>query len=96
MTFTFYSTSWCGPFKRLKGQLTEHGISFQEVDIEQSPEAVALVESLNNGNQMVPTLVFSDGTSLTNPSAAAGAAAESFHVIDASTRDSGTNSSAPF
>jgi mycoredoxin len=30
-----------------------------------------LVESLNNGNQMVPTLVFSDGTSLTNPSAMA-------------------------
>lgn len=71
MTFTFYSTSWCGPCKRLKGQLGELGISFNEVDIEQSPEAVALVESLNNGNQMVPTLVFSDGTSLTNPSAIA-------------------------
>jgi mycoredoxin len=47
------------------------GISFTEVDIEQSPEAASLVESLNNGNQMVPTLVFSDGTSLTNPSAMA-------------------------
>jgi mycoredoxin len=46
-------------------------MSFKEVDIEQSPEAAALVESLNNGNQMVPTLVFSDGTSLTNPSAMA-------------------------
>jgi mycoredoxin len=30
-----------------------------------------VVESLNNGNQMVPTLVFSDGTSMTNPSAMA-------------------------
>jgi len=29
----------------------------------------ALVESINNGNQMVPTLVFSDGTTLINPSA---------------------------
>jgi len=46
-------------------------ISFTEVDIEQSPEGAALVESLNNGNQMVPTLVFSDGTSMTNPSAMA-------------------------
>jgi mycoredoxin len=52
-------------------QLAELGISFTEVDIEQSPEAAALVESLNNGNQMVPTLVFSDGTSITNPSAMA-------------------------
>jgi mycoredoxin len=69
MTFTLYSTSWCGPCKRLKRQLSELEITFQEIDIEQSPEAAALVESLNNGNQMVPTLVFSDGTSLTNPSA---------------------------
>ncbi len=69
MSFTIYSTSWCGPCKRLKRQLAELNITFQEIDIEQSPEAAALVESLNNGNQMVPTLVFSDGTSMTNPSA---------------------------
>jgi len=71
MSFTIYSTSWCGPCKRLKRQLTELNITFQEIDIEQSPEAAALVESLNNGDQMVPTLVFSDGTSMTNPSAIA-------------------------
>jgi len=69
MAFTFYSTSWCGPCKRLKRQLSELEITFAEIDIEESPEAAALVESINNGNQMVPTLVFSDGSSLTNPSA---------------------------
>jgi mycoredoxin len=53
---------------RLKGQLAEREISFEEVGIEHSPEAAVLVESLNHGNQMVPTRVFSDGTSMANPS----------------------------
>ncbi len=42
------------------------------VDIEQDPEAAHLVEQVNNGNQTVPTLVFSDGTAQTNPSLIAG------------------------
>ena len=69
MSFTLYSTSWCGPCKRLKTQLADLGITFQEINIEESPEAAAIVEGINSGNQMVPTLVFSDGTSMTNPSA---------------------------
>jgi mycoredoxin len=68
--FTLYSTPWCGYCHRLKGQLTREGITFAEVDIEQQPEAASVVESANNGNQTVPTLIFSDGTSLTNPSVA--------------------------
>lgn len=68
--FTMYSTPWCGYCHRLKGQLKREGISFDEVDIEQVPEAALIVEKANNGNQTVPTLVFGDGTALTNPSLA--------------------------
>ena len=68
MSFTMYSTSWCGYCHRLKGQLTREGISFEVVDIEQHPEAAELVEQANAGNQTVPTLVFSDGSAQTNPS----------------------------
>ena len=66
--FTMYSTPWCGYCFRLKGQLERDGIAFAEVDIEENPEAAHLVEQINDGNQTVPTLVFSDGTALTNPS----------------------------
>lgn len=66
--FVLYSTPWCGYCFRLKSQLNREQISFDEVDIEQQPEAAELVASLNGGNQTVPTLVFSDGSSLTNPS----------------------------
>ncbi|HET6292312.1 MAG TPA: mycoredoxin [Kribbella sp.] len=68
--FTMYSTPWCGYCHRLKGQLNRAGIEFAEVDIEQVPEAAKIVEKVNNGNQTVPTLVFADGTAMTNPSLA--------------------------
>jgi len=67
-TFTMYTTPWCGYCKRLKSQLDREGISYDIVDIEQIPEAAQIVESVNDGNQTVPTLVYSDGTSMTNPS----------------------------
>ena len=70
MSFTMYSTSWCGYCHRLKGQLSREGISFEVVDIEQHPEAAELVEQANGGNQTVPTLLFADGSTLTNPSVA--------------------------
>ncbi len=67
-SFTMYSTPWCGYCHRLKSQLEREGIAFDVVDIEQHPEAAAIVESANGGNQTVPTLVYADGTSMTNPS----------------------------
>lgn len=68
--FTMYSTQWCGYCKRLKYDLDKEGIAFTEIDIEHDAESAALVERVNNGNQTVPTLVFTDGTSMTNPSLA--------------------------
>jgi mycoredoxin len=69
MSFTMYSTEWCGYCKRLKSQLNEIGITFDEVNIEEVPGTAEIVEKVNGGNRTVPTLVFSDGTAMTNPSA---------------------------
>ncbi|MER5326677.1 mycoredoxin [Streptosporangium canum] len=68
MALTVYTTTWCGPCKRLKSQLTREGISYQEIDIERNPDAAQFVMSVNNGNQTVPTVLFDDGTAVTNPS----------------------------
>ena len=68
MTFTMFSTPWCGYCHRLKSQLDREGIAFEIVDIEQDPEAAMTVQEANGGNQTVPTLLFADGTTLTNPS----------------------------
>ena len=69
MSFVMYSTTWCGYCKRLKSQLAELGISFEEINIEEVPGTAEIVERVNGGNQTVPTLVFSDGSAMTNPSA---------------------------
>jgi mycoredoxin len=65
-----YTTTWCGYCRRLKSQLDREGIAYEVVDIEQQPEAAEIVESANDGNQTVPTLVYADGTAHTNPSIA--------------------------
>jgi mycoredoxin len=67
---TMYTTVWCGYCYRLKQGLTDAGIQFFEVDIEQDEQAAERVMLVNGGNQTVPTLEFSDGTALTNPSVA--------------------------
>lgn len=69
MSFVMYSTTWCGYCKRLKSQLADLGISFEEINIEEVPGTAQIVEKVNGGNQTVPTLVFSDGSAMTNPSA---------------------------
>ena len=55
--------------KRLLKQLAAAEVDFLEINIEESPQSVAIVEKANQGNQTVPTLVFSDGTAMSNPSA---------------------------
>ena len=65
-----YTTPWCGFCRNLKKQLARTGIEMTEVDIEQDPAAAEFVMSVNGGNQTVPTIVFPDGTTMVNPSAA--------------------------
>ena len=67
---TVYSTTWCGYCRRLKTQLDQAGIEYAEIDIEQNPESADFVGSVNNGNHVVPTVLFADGSTATNPSLA--------------------------
>jgi mycoredoxin len=66
---TMYTTTWCGFCRRLKSQLAREGIHMVEIDIERDTSAAEYVMSVNGGNMTVPTVVFPDGTAVTNPSA---------------------------
>jgi mycoredoxin len=65
---TMYTTPWCGYCRRLKSQLAREGIEITEVDIEREPDAAEYVMTVNGGYQTVPTVLFPDGSTLTNPS----------------------------
>lgn len=66
-----FSTTWCGYCRNLKGQLDRAGIPYTEVNIEEVEGTAELVAEVNGGNQTVPTLIFPDGSTATNPSLAA-------------------------
>ena len=68
---TMYTTTWCAFCRRLKSQLAAEGIDINEVNIEQDPASADYVMSVNGGFQTVPTILFPDGSALTNPSMAA-------------------------
>jgi mycoredoxin len=65
---TMYSTTWCGFCRRLKLQLDQAGISYDDIDIERNSDAARFVEGVNGGNQTVPVIRFKNGTTKTNPS----------------------------
>jgi mycoredoxin len=65
-----FTTDWCGYCKRLKNQMDSAGVAYTEVNIEQVEGTAEIVAEVNGGNQTVPTLVFPDGSTATNPSLA--------------------------
>jgi len=65
-----FTTPWCGYCRGLKTGLDGEGIDYTEVNIERNPASADYVMSINGGNQAVPTVVFPDGTTATNPSLA--------------------------
>ena len=63
-----YGTTWCPDCKRSKQFLGNQRIHYHWVDIERDPEAMAYVEQANKGKRIIPTIVFTDGSILVEPS----------------------------
>lgn len=65
---TVYGATWCSDCKRAKKFLGEQRAHYNWVDVEQNAEGLALVEKVNNGKRIIPTIVFGDGSMLVEPS----------------------------
>lgn len=63
-----YGTTWCGDCHRSRRLLDRHQVAYTWIDIDRDPEAKAYVKTLNGGIQVVPTILFPDGSILVEPS----------------------------
>lgn len=68
LSITLYGAHWCPDCRRSKQFLGEHQIPYEWVDIEQDAVAEQFVIATNDGKRIIPTIVFGDGSHLTEPS----------------------------
>ncbi len=62
-----YGTSWCGDCRRTKKVLEKRGVDYVWVDVEEKKGAREEMLRLNGGDRRVPTILFSDGSVLVDP-----------------------------
>ena len=63
-----YSTTWCGDCRRSKRFLDQRGVPYEEINIDEDPQAAETVKQLNRGYRSVPTIVIEGVATLTEPS----------------------------
>ena len=66
-TLTVIGANWCPDCRRTKAFLADQRISYDWIDLDADPSATALVEELNAGSRIIPTVIFPDGTHLAEP-----------------------------
>jgi mycoredoxin len=63
-----YTTDYCSDCFRAKAFFDANNIEYEQIRIEQDPQAADFVIHVNNGYRSVPTIVFPDGSVMVEPS----------------------------
>ena len=66
MNIKVYGADWCSDCVTAKRFLDSKEVNFEYIDITDNQKAIDLVEKINNGRRVIPTLIV-DGVSFTNP-----------------------------
>jgi thioredoxin reductase (NADPH) len=67
-SIVLYGADWCPDCRRSKAFLRDQRVKYTYVDLEAQPDEVATVLEYNDGKQIIPTIVFPDGSHLAEPS----------------------------
>lgn len=62
----FFGADWCPDCRRAKAYLEQHNIAYEFIDVDLDKAATELVERINNGKRIIPTLEIG-GLPYTNP-----------------------------
>ena len=65
---TLYGAPWCPDCTRAKQFLGEQHVRYNWIDIDRNEDARAYVQQVNDGKQIIPTIIFEDGSLLVEPS----------------------------
>ena len=65
---TLYTSKWCAHALSVEHFLQMNDIDVDKINVDEDPEAREDLIALNGGYASVPTLVFPDGSRLTEPS----------------------------
>jgi thioredoxin reductase (NADPH) len=64
---TVIGASWCPDCRRAKAFLADQRVAYDWIDLEAHPEITEIVERVNHGARAIPTIIFPDGSHLTEP-----------------------------
>jgi thioredoxin reductase (NADPH) len=67
-TIQIYGAPWCPDCRRAKRFLGDQRIPYAWHDVEADPEGLKVVQERNGGNNVIPTIIFPDGSHLSEPS----------------------------
>lgn len=64
---TVIGAPWCPDCRRAKTFLADQRVAFDWINLEEHPEATEIVERYNSGGRVIPTIIFPDGSHLSEP-----------------------------
>lgn len=63
-----YGAEWCPDCHRAKNYLDRQSVAYEYINVDDDEAAQAYVKQVNDNRLIIPTIVFSDGSVLVEPS----------------------------
>jgi thioredoxin reductase (NADPH) len=66
-TIKMYGAPWCPDCRRAKQFFGDQRVQYEWINVDDNPDSMKYVEQVNGGKQIIPTIVFEDGSVLVEP-----------------------------